>query len=185
MRLSDVKRSFGNKASWDRSFDEWFRVFIDEINQAVFNNGRINRALNFDALEVPGKYDLVYIDTPYISKGGVGVNYFDFYHFLEGLTMYDGWLNEIDLKSKHRRLKPRPNAWTDKKQIYIAFDQLFKRYRDSILVISYRNDGIPSESELKMLLKKYKSYVRVEHFGQYKYVLSKNGETKELLLIGT
>jgi len=32
------------------------------------------------------KTDLVYIDTPYISAKGIGVNYFDFYHFLEGIV---------------------------------------------------------------------------------------------------
>ena len=35
-----------------------------------------------DALDVPGDYDLVYVDTPYIPKSGVGVDYQDFYHFL-------------------------------------------------------------------------------------------------------
>ena len=184
MRMSDVKRSFGNKASWDRPFDEWFRVFVDEANQAVFDNGRVNRALNCDALEAPGSYDLVYIDTPYLSRNGIGVDYFGFYHFLEGLTMYDGWFREMDLSSKHRRLKPKPNAWIDKRQIHTAFDQLFNKYRDSILVISYRSDGIPSEAELRSLLKQYKAHVQVSHYGQYKYALSKNGESKEILLVG-
>jgi hypothetical protein len=52
-------------------------------------------------------------------------------------------------------------------------------------VISYRSDGIPSESALVYLLEQYKSQVRVEHFGQYKYVLSKNSRSEEILLIGT
>ncbi|HEY4689796.1 MAG TPA: hypothetical protein VIK33_10820 [Anaerolineae bacterium] len=46
------------------------------------------------------------------------------------------------------------------------------------------SDGIPSESELASLLKRYKRHVRVEHFGQYKYVLSTNSESSEILLIG-
>jgi adenine-specific DNA methylase len=65
------------------------------------------------------------------------------------------------------------------------FDQLFRKFADSYLVVSYRSDGIPSESELIALLKKYKRKVRVEHYGQYKYVLSTNSESKEILLIGT
>jgi hypothetical protein len=35
------------------------------------------------------------------------------------------------------------------------------------------------------ILGRYKTNVRVEHFGQYKYVLSTNAESKEILLIGT
>ena len=185
IRFAEVERSFGNKTTWDRPFSEWFCIFVGEANRAIFDNGQANRALNLDAVDVAGEYDLVYIDTPYISKRGVAVDYFWFYHFLEGLTMYDEWGKQIDRRSKHRRLKPRPSEWTDKKRIHAAFDRLFQRYQKSIIVVSYRSDGIPSESELLSLLKRYKRNVRVEHFGQYKYVLSTNSESKEILLIGT
>lgn len=185
MRFAKVERSFGNKTTWDRPFHEWFRVFIGEANRAVFDNDQTNRALNLDAVDVPGEFDLVYVDTPYISKRGVAVDYLGFYHLLEGLTMYDEWDKYIDRRSKHRRLKPRPSEWTDKKQIHVAFDHLFRKYQKSIIVVSYRSDGIPSESELVSLLKRCKRNVRVEHFGQYKYVLSTNSQSKEILLIGT
>ena len=185
IRLAEVERSFGNKTTWDRPFEEWFRDFINEANRAVFDNGQHNRALNLDALDVPGEFELVYIDTPYISKSGVAVDYLDFYHFLEGLTMYGEWEQYIDRDSKHRRLQRQPSEWTDKKRIHAAFDHLFQRYQDSILVVSYRSDGIPSGDELVSLLKKYKARVRVEYFGQYRYVLSTNSEAQELLLVGT
>lgn len=185
MRFAEVERSFGNKATWDRPFSEWFRIFVDEANRAVFDNGQENLALNLDATSVPGEYDLVYVDTPYISKSGVAVDYLAFYHFLEGLTMYDEWGRYIDYRSKHHRLKPRPNDWTDKHRIHSAFDRLFKRYQKSIIVVSYRSDGIPSESELVSLLGRYKHNVCIKRFGQYKYVLSTNDESEEILLIGT
>jgi len=184
IRFAEVERSFGNKTTWDKPFEEWFCAFMEEANGAVFDNGCDNRALNLDALDVPGEYDLVYVDTPYISKRGVAVDYMGFYHFLEGLKMYDEWGQYIDYRSKHRRLKPQPNEWTDKNLIHKAFDRLFKKYQRSMIVVSYRSDGIPSESELLSLLKRYKSKVRVEHFGQYKYVLSTNSKSEEILLIG-
>jgi len=52
------------------------------------------------------------------------------------------------------------------------------------MVVSYRSDGIPSESDLVSLLRRYKRNLRIEHFGQYKYVLSTNSESEEFLLIG-
>jgi adenine-specific DNA-methyltransferase len=185
IRFAEVERSFGNKVTWDRPFEEWFRTFVEEANQAVFENGQANRAMNYDAFEVPGNYDLVYIDTPYISKRGVSVDYLWFYHFLEGLTNYDEWGKLIDYKSKHRRIKPQPNIWTEKNRIHSAFNRLFKKYSESILVVSYRSDGIPSEKELVSIMGRYKGNVRVEHFGQYKYVLSINSDSKEMLIIGT
>jgi adenine-specific DNA methylase len=185
VRFAEVERSFGNKTSWDRPFPEWFQLFIAEANQAVFDSGQENRATRHDALEVPGLYDAVYIDPPYVSKHGVAVDYHDFYHFLEGLAMYDEWPKHVDHESKHRRLKPRRSEWTDSDRIAGAFDRLFRRYRDSMIVVSYRSDGIPSQTELVSLLKRYKSSVRLERFGRYKYVLSTNNNSSELLLIGT
>jgi adenine-specific DNA methylase len=185
VRLADVKRSFGNKASWDKPFEEWFRVFVDEANAAVYDNGCDNRALNFDAYDVPGEYDLVYLDPPYLSERGSAVDYAAFYHFLEGLATYSDWHEHIDTRSKHRRMKSVSSPWTDKRQIYCAFLRLFERYRDSVLVVSYRSDGVPSESELVEMMQRYKSHVEVFHYGKYQYVLSTNATSNELLLIGT
>jgi len=185
IRFAEVERSFGNKTTWDKPFDEWFCIFVEEANRAIFDNGQTNHAMNLDAVDVPGEYDLVYVDTPYISNRGIAVDYLGFYHFLEGLTMYDEWGEHIDYRSKHRRLKLRPNEWTDRNRILGAFDHLFHRYQRSTIVVSYRSDGIPSEAELASLLKRYKQNIRIEHFGQYKYVLSTNSESKEILLIGT
>jgi len=184
VRFADVERSFGNKTSWDRPFEEWFRIFAEEANQAVFDNGRLNQAYNLNAVEVPGDFDLVYVDTPYIPKSGVGVDYLDFYHFLEGLALYGEWDRQIDRHSKHLRFIPRPNEWTDKSRIHAAFDRLFGRFQNSILVVSYRSDGIPSIDELVEILRRYKSKVQVERYGQYKYALSTNGKSEEVLLIG-
>jgi len=183
IRFAEVERSFGNKTTWDKPFEFWFRIFVEEANRAVFDNKHKNRALNFDANDIPGEYDLVYIDTPYISKRGIAVDYRGFYHFLEGLAMYDKWEENINRKSRHRCLKVITNDWTDKRRIHSAFNRLFKRFKDSILVVSYRSDGIPSESELTSLLKRYKECVRAERYGKYKYVLSKNSRSEEILLI--
>lgn len=184
MRLADTKRSFGNKTTWDRPFEEWFLDFIEEANNAVFDNKEKNISLNLNAVDVPGAFDLVYIDTPYISSKGSGVNYRNFYHFLEGLAGYYSWEKFIDYKSKHRRLIRKQSEWSDKKLIFDAFDRLFNRFKNSIIVVSYRSDGIPSEKELIDILGKYKTSVRSFHYGQYTYVLSKNNKSKELLLIG-
>ncbi len=150
----------------------------------MFDNGQDNTALNRNVFDLDTNFDLVYIDTPYINKNGVGVDYSEFYHFLEGITDYDNWENRIDYKSKHRRLKARKSEWCDKNRIHNAYNRLFAKFRDSILVVSYRSDGIPGEEYLVDLLKSYKKDVVSTHFGTYKYVLSRNNESREILLIG-
>lgn len=184
VRTADVKRSFGNKTSWDRPFESWFKHFVDEANQAIFCNGKTNRATNQDVYSIDGSYDLVYFDPPYISGKGVAVDFRDFYHFLEGLTFYDQWLELIDMTSKHRRLLRQQNDWVDRNRIYGAFERVFERYEEGTLVVSYRSDGIPSESELIRLLSRFKSDVRIERFRNYQYALSKNKKSNEILLIG-
>ena len=184
IRTAEVKRSFGNKVTWDTPFEQHFRTFIAEANEAVFASNKKCRAVCADALDVEGHYDLVYIDTPYITKSKVGVNYLDFYHFLEGMTDYPKWEQRIDYSKKHRPLKGARSAWSDPKKTFEAFEKLFAKYKNSTLVISYRSDGIPSENELVQLLKAYKADVQQVQYGQYKYVLSTNTESKEILLIG-
>lgn len=184
IRTSDVQRSFGNKTTWEKPFEEYFRKFAKEASQAVFSNNRHNSSSNCDALSVPGTYDLVYVDTPYVSSKGVGVDYLDFYHFLEGLTDYQNWGKRVNYHTKHRKLNHKKSVWSDKTKIIGAFDQLFARYSDSTIVVSYRSPGIPTVEELMRLLSKYKKKVREVSRRDYQYVLS-NGKTEELLLVAS
>ena len=185
MRTSDVKRSFGNKKTWDTPFKNWFLKFVKQANNSIFDNGKKNKSLNLDALDIENisEYDLVYINTPYISEKGSTVDYYGFYHLLEGLLDYDNWEDNIDYKSKHNRLIPRKNPWNDRRLIYNEFDKLFDKYQDSLLVVSYRSDGIPSEQEIYGLISQYKTNVKVKKYRKYRYALSKNKKSDELLFI--
>ncbi|GAG36749.1 unnamed protein product, partial [marine sediment metagenome] len=58
----------------------------------------------------------------------------------------------------------------------------FNKFEDSILVVSYRSNGIPSGAEIMALLKKYKGEVEEVKRKDYKYVLSNNG-SEELLFV--
>lgn len=184
LRFADVPRSFGNKASWDRSFTDWFRVFADEANSAVFRGQHHCTAVNKDVGELAGTYDLIYLDPPYISSRGVGVDYLHFYHFIEGMSRYDEWPQLVDYRSKHRRIRSSANPWIDRRRIHSALDGLMGRFDRGAIVLSYRSDGIPSGNELLALLKRHRPHVEVHSLGSYKYVLSTNSRSDELLFIG-
>ncbi|HAP29534.1 MAG TPA: DNA methyltransferase, partial [Porphyromonadaceae bacterium] len=182
VRLIDVERSFGNKKTWDTPFEIHFRSFVEEANHAVFDNGANCYAISKDALTIENRYDLVYIDTPYINEKGVGVDYADFYHFLNGLVYYDNWSNLIDYNSKHHRLKREYNIWNDKDNILTGFSRLVEKFQKSILVFSYRSNGIPSVDSLINLLERNGRHNEL-HFSQdIKYVLS-DKKSKEVLII--
>ncbi len=184
VRFADVKRTFGNKKTWDAPFESHFRYFAKEVNEFIFDNNKKNRALNFDAFNLPeSRYaDLIYIDTPYFSAhSNMGVDYKDFYHFLEGICNYDDWGNMIDSASKHLRLKKEKTVWEDKAEIKSAFARIFDKYKEKIIVVSYRSGGIPTEDEIIGLLKRIKKNVKVFRTN-YKYALS-NNDGEELLFV--
>ncbi len=184
MRSADVERSFGNKATWDTPFDVHFTRLATEANAAIFDNGQNCVARCGDAMSIEPAFDLVYIDPPYINGKGQGVDYRDFYHFLEGIADYPNWRQRIDMSSKHRRLIRTPNPWTNPATIHDAFCELFEHFADATLVVSYRSDGTPSIDELVAMLKRVKQTVDVIRYDAYQYALSTNRTSREVLLIG-
>lgn len=182
LRLSDIERSFGNKKTWDTPFESHFRKFAYEVNNAVFSNGNECSSTNQDALKINGKYDLVYIDPPYLNERGIGVDYADYYHFLNGLIKYEEWDQLIDYQSKHLRLKRTYSIWNDKARIAEGFSDLIANYRDSVLVFSYRSNGIPSIEEIISMLNDCNRHNDVYYSREHQYALS-NAKSKEVLIV--
>ncbi len=183
VRTSNVKRNFGNKTTWDKPFEKHFYSFINEINNAIFDNNKKNKVFCSDIFNLNLSVDLVYFDTPYIPNKGTLTHYRDFYHFLDGLSDYYNWKDKIDYTSKHKKLKSTYNIWEDKNKITSGFKELIEKFQNSIIVISYREDGIPSINQLVEILKEYGKEVSIETIN-YQYALSKKQNLKEVLIIG-
>lgn len=182
VRMQEVERSFGNKKTWDTSFEIHFRKFIEEANNAIFDNGEMCRSINQDIFDVEPNYDFVYIDTPYLNDRGIGIDYADFYHFLNGLVDYDNWVTRIDYKSKHLRLLRQQNIWNNSSSIHKAFERLFAQFQKSTMAISYRSNGIPSINELVKMLEQLGKKVRIYQSVDMKYVLSTK-QSNEILIV--
>jgi adenine-specific DNA methylase len=105
------------------------------------------------------------------------------YHSLEGIVNHQKWEDMIDYRSKHRRIKHNKSVWCDTNKIHTAFNKLFKKFQNAIIVVSYRSDGIPPIADLKRILRKSKPVVKEARYGGYKYVLS-NNNSEECLLVG-
>lgn len=190
LRVNEVERTFGNKTSWEKPFELLFRRFVDEANGLVFSNGERNKAINKDALSLhSGDYGLVYIDPPYFceKRHASQCDYGKMYHFLEGLARYEEWESLIDYESPNLHLKNNSGTWLEKGLALQNLGELFKRFRNSIIVVSYKSPGIPTEGEIVGLMRQYKNRVSVERVG-YSYALNKsNGnphENIELLILG-
>lgn len=184
MRLDDVPRSFGNKTTWDRPFSTHFKHFVDDANRAIIDNGRENKALNYDVSDIPDEnFDLVYIDPPYMKqkKNMSGNDYQNYYHFLEGILDYNNWSNYIQHKLKHNPYTRDKSRWISPKLIEQEFENLIKRFQDSTLVISYNMEGFPSPSRLEEILSSHSKEVRT-YTNDIKYVLKSKTSTEILIV---
>jgi adenine-specific DNA methylase len=183
LRLANVKREFGNKYTWDKSFNERFIAFCTEANKSVFKGARRCRAIRYNASDIPpGSFDLIYIDPPYLAKGRFKEtsDYRKCYHFLEGLCTYGSWGDMIDYQSINLRLKDLcPNDWIDPAKQIQALDALFDRFKKSIIVLSYKKFGVPSIDTLIRMFKRHGRRV-CSHSRQYKYALNHQNGTGEL-----
>lgn len=189
MRTSSVSRNFGNKKTWDTSFQRLFRRYCQEVSGKVFPNGNRNKARCGDIVEMENAgWDLVYLDPPYIkSMKESPIDYHRLYHFLEGMVEYSGWGQRIDHSKKNLRLLSNGSSW-EKSKVRANLDTLFKKFQDSTIVVSYGSPGYPSVEEIKELLCQYKKDV-VTKRKEYSYRLNhsrKNGrQLYETLIIST
>ncbi|WP_086647327.1 Dam family site-specific DNA-(adenine-N6)-methyltransferase [Acetobacter sp. DsW_54] len=172
------------------TFRNQFLEAVDMVNAAVFNNGRQNKARNGDAMTLQNcKPDLVYIDPPYYSPLSDN-EYVRRYHFVEGLAR--DWQGvEIQEHTITKKFKSYPTPFSSRKGAAEAFDMLFKRFRESVLVVSYSSNSQPTLDEMVAIMVKYKSHVEVVPV-DYKYSIGNQGskigdnknDVKEYIFVG-
>jgi len=154
------------------SLEQHFSDAVKIINNAVFDNGQKNKTYRKDAMSLRVKPDLVYIDPPYYSPHSDN-EYVRRYHFVEGIACE--W-KDVDMQwhTKTKKFKSYPTPFSTRTGAHSAFDKLFKIYRDSILVVSYSSNSLPSLDEMVGLIAKYKSHVEVISI-DYRYSVGNQG----------
>jgi len=133
---------------------------VRDLNRAVFDNGRNNRVTCGDALALdPDGFDLVYFDPPYAPPRDDS-DYIKRYHFLEGLSVYWTGLRIMEHTST-RKIEKRFTPFAYKRTIRQALAELFERFRDSTIVLSYSSNSVPGREEVYGLLAAVKEKVEV------------------------
>ncbi len=159
-----------------KSLAEQFLDAVEAVNSAVFDNGKVNRSKHGDAMDLRVEQaDLVYIDPPYYSPLSDN-EYVRRYHFVEGLARE--WKGvEIQEHTQTKKFKSYPTPFSTRNGAADAFDKLFKKFANSILIVSYSSNSLPTQDEMVAIMAKYKQHVEVIPI-DYKYSFGNQNEAK-------
>ena len=183
LRLNHKRSNFGNFVTWEKSFQSLFTHFADELNHYQFENPGNIVISNESALTCHQTADIVYIDPPYFNKSS-SITYHTRYHFLEGLTHYELIEDYINKKKKNKEIQINKNLEFEQKTCFVQqLSDLFAKYKDSIIAMSYTTNGYPSIDEIVKIMSQYKEYVVVKNLGHIAFALNKNNGTREEVLI--
>ena len=159
-----------------KTLAQQFLEAVEAVNKAVFDNGQQNRARHGDAMELRVEQaDLVYIDPPYYSPLSDN-EYVRRYHFVEGLAR--DWQGvEIQQHTLTKKFKSYPTPFSTRNGAADAFDRLFKKFANSILIVSYSSNSLPTQDGMVAIISKYKKHVAVIPV-DYKYSFGNQGKAK-------
>lgn len=159
-----------------KTLEQQFLEAVEVINNAVFDNGQINRSAQMDAMDLKvEKPDLVYIDPPYYTPLSDN-EYVRRYHFVEGLAR--DWKGvEIQQHTQTKKFKSYPTPFATRKGAADAFDHLFKKFSKSILIVSYSSNSLPTQDEMVAIMAKHKQHVEVIPI-DYKYSFGNQNDAK-------
>ena len=159
-----------------KTLSQQFLEAIEVINKAVFNNGQINYSKQCDAMDLKVENaDLIYIDPPYYSPLSDN-EYVRRYHFVEGLAR--DWKGvEIQQHTQTKKFKSYPTPFATRKGVADAFDHLFRKFANSVLIVSYSSNSLPTQDEMVSIMAKYKEHVEVIPVN-YKYSFGNQNDAK-------
>lgn len=170
------ERYHDGRKDLQKTLAQQFLEAVEIVNKAVFDNGKNNQVWHADAMELEVKQaDLVYIDPPYYSPLSDN-EYVRRYHFVEGLAR--DWKGvEIQQHTLTKKFRSYPTPFSTRNGAATAFDRLFKKFSDRILIVSYSSNSLPSMDEMVAMMSKYKKHVEVIPV-DYKYSFGNQGKAK-------
>ncbi|RXP64625.1 modification methylase [Lutibacter sp. HS1-25] len=122
------------------------------LEPAIFEISKnINQVFNEDGNELIHKIkgDILYLDPPYNAR-----QYGSNYHLLTTIAKYDAFIpkGKTGLRDYYR------SAYCKKNQVKKSFDELIKNANFKYIFLSYNNEGLMTENEVKTIMKAYGNY---------------------------
>lgn len=165
----DLSRYDDGRRDLRISLRDHFVERVEDYNRAVFSNGQQCLATSREVSELEAKrYDVVYLDPPYAPPTDDN-DYTKRFHFLEGLSRY--WVGDTIMHAtKSKKIPKRVTKFSSRRTIEEGLRDVFKKFHDSTIVLSYSSNALPDRDTLEALLAEFKDHVEVraiEHTYHY------------------
>jgi len=116
------------------------------------------------------KGDILYLDPPY-NQRQYGANY----HLLNTIALYD----EFVPNGKTGMREYNRSNYCKKQEVHKSFEDLIKNANFQYIFLSYNNEGIMSEDEVKNIMSKYGKYdLKTKEYQRFKADKSENRNHK-------
>jgi len=112
--------------------------------------------------------DILYLDPPY-NQRQYGANY----HLLNTIALYDKFIP----KGKTGLREYNRSNYCKKSEVYKSFEDLIKNAKFEYIFLSYNNEGLMSETDVKNIMSKYGKYSLVKKKYQ-RFKADKNSNRK-------
>jgi len=118
------------------------------------NNITNNKTYNSDIRDIVKKVqscDFMYLDPPYNER-----DYSTYYHVLETISKYDN--PELKDNKTGTKKKSTKSKWCKKSSVINELDYVIKNSNAKVVLLSYNNEGIMKEEDIKIIFEKYGTY---------------------------
>lgn len=114
--------------------------------------------------------DILYLDPPYNQR-----QYSANYHLLNTIALYDTFVP----KGKTGMREYNRSNYCKKKEVACSFEELIKDANFQYIFLSYNNEGLMSEEEVKKIMEKYGSYdLKTKEYQRFKADKTENRNHK-------
>ena len=144
--------AFLNK--WDSRALKTLTLNIEIHKKLLSHNVNVNnKTFNKDIRDIIKEVqtDIMYLDPPYNQR-----DYAAYYHVLETISKYDN----PELKDNKTGTKKSINKsnWCRKSSVINELDYVIKNSNAKVVLLSYNNEGIMSEEDIKKIFETYGTY---------------------------
>jgi adenine-specific DNA-methyltransferase len=143
------------------------------LEPALFEeNENEHKVYNEDANELIKKIegDILYLDPPYNQR-----QYSANYHILNTIALYDEFvpMGKTGLREYNR------SNYCKKNEVAKSFEELIKNANFKYIFLSYNNEGLMDEEEVKNIMKKYGKYdLKTKEYQRFKADKTENRNHK-------